>query len=156
MIIGFITGEPRYFETKSGGENISFSVAINDPKSTTEFVNCTMWSNAAKHFGRWVSRGNLVYIDGSVTSNKKDGQIYSNLIVDTFRLIRTADRIQEERMDDQKATTQNSADFRDLRDVSAETRRNAYSNKNNATSDLNANFDAFENDFGIDESDINF
>jgi single-strand DNA-binding protein len=73
VIIGRITADAKFNETKSGRKVVHFSIAINDryqskeqkqTKEITTYVNCSFWLGSA--IAQYLSKGRLVELDGRI------------------------------------------------------------------------------------------
>ena len=77
-LVGRLTKDPETKET-SGGIITKFSVACdNDDKDkTTTFFNCTAFGKSAEFVAKYITKGRLVMVSGSIKSNQgSDGKTY--------------------------------------------------------------------------------
>ncbi len=77
-LIGRLTKDPETKET-SGGMIAKFSVACdnNDKDKTTTFFNCTAFGKSAEFVAKYITKGRLVLVSGSIKSNQgSDGKTY--------------------------------------------------------------------------------
>lgn len=61
-----------------------FTLAINRDKSeTTDFINCESWGKTAENLVKYVKKGNLLFVSGSLIQNRwqRDGKNYSVILV---------------------------------------------------------------------------
>jgi single-strand DNA-binding protein len=80
-LVGRLTKDPETKET-AGGIIAKFSVACdNDDKDkTTTFFNCTAFGKSAEFVGKYITKGRLVLVSGSIKSNQgSDGKTYWNV-----------------------------------------------------------------------------
>jgi single-strand DNA-binding protein len=80
-LVGRLTKDPETKET-SGGIIAKFSVACdNDDKDkTTTFFNCTTFGKSAEFVAKYITKGRLVMVSGSIKSNQgSDGKTYWNV-----------------------------------------------------------------------------
>jgi single-strand DNA-binding protein len=81
VIIGRLTKDPESKET-SGGMIAKFSVASDnqDRDKTTTFFNCTSFGKSAEFATKYLTKGRLVSVVGSIKSSQgSDGKTYWNV-----------------------------------------------------------------------------
>ena len=82
IIIGNLGGEPEMRFTPSGQPVTSFNVATNrryttsdgERKEETEWFTVVAWSKLAELCNQYLSKGQLVYVEGRLHSRTWDGQ----------------------------------------------------------------------------------
>jgi single-strand DNA-binding protein len=78
MVIGNVTREPEIRHTSGGAAVTNFTVAVNESwkdkdgnkQERTEFVNCVAWAKQAELIGEYVSKGDPIYVEGSLQTRK--------------------------------------------------------------------------------------
>ena len=81
VIIGRLTKDPESKDT-SGGMIAKFSVASDnqDRDKTTTFFNCTSFGKSAEFVTKYLTKGRLVSVVGSIKSSPgSDGKTYWNV-----------------------------------------------------------------------------
>ena len=105
IIVGNVGGIDGLKEAKSGTKYIKFSVAVNTgygDKKTTEWFNCTAFGKTAEFIGEFVSKGDLVYVEGKrQTTKDKDGKYWTNTTVDVLQLLSGSPRENDSRSDNE-------------------------------------------------------
>ncbi len=90
MLVGRISSTPTMFESKNLKTYARASIAINREysKEITDFVPLTIFGNTAEYFKKYVNKGDLLSVEGSIqTSNYKNDK---GEIVNSFSVIPTA------------------------------------------------------------------
>ncbi len=72
--IGRVTKDIEKKVTQSGKSVVSFTIAIKRDKETSDFINCVSWNNTADFLSQYVSKGDLISIDGKVQTRSYDKQ----------------------------------------------------------------------------------
>lgn len=73
---GRLTADPDVKMTQSGQEVVTFTVAINRPKSKdggeqqSDFITCTAWRDRAKMIGQYFKRGSSILVEGEIQTRK--------------------------------------------------------------------------------------
>lgn len=85
-IAGNLTKTPELRTTQSNGKKVtSFTVAINEGKDKTEFVNCVAWEKTAEVVTDYCTKGSRVALTGRLQTRKyadKDGvEKYSTEVI---------------------------------------------------------------------------
>lgn len=82
-LIGHLGGDPEVRYTPGGAAVCNFSVATSESwkdkqsgekKERTEWHKCEVWGNAAERAGEWLRKGNLVYVEGKLQTDKWQDQ----------------------------------------------------------------------------------
>ena len=75
ILIGRIVKDPEVKKTQSNKTVANFTVAINDKysKDKTDFINCVAWEKTADYLGNYVKKGNLIAVDGRISTRNYDG-----------------------------------------------------------------------------------
>lgn len=69
---GNITKTPETRSTQSGKSVVSFSVAINEGKDKTEFVNCIAWEKTGELIAQYCKKGDRLSGSGRLQTRKYD------------------------------------------------------------------------------------
>ena len=100
ILCGRTTGE---WKTRKYGDNKSFvtnSLAISEGKDTTEFVNVTAFGKTAEVLYKYVKKGDMVVIEGSIHTSvsEKDGkkQYFTTVVVFRAELLPNARKTKKE------------------------------------------------------------
>ena len=89
-LIGRITKDPELRYTSSNIPSVRFTLAVNRTFSNqngereADFINVVVWRNQAENVKKYVTKGNLVAVEGRIQtgSYEKDGQrIYTTDVV---------------------------------------------------------------------------
>lgn len=77
-LAGNLTKDPVLRRTQSDKSVVSFTLAINEGKDKTEFVNCIAWEKAADLINQYVSKGQRLSCVGKLQTRKweKDGKTH--------------------------------------------------------------------------------
>lgn len=79
QLIGHLGQDPEVRYTQAGTAVTNFSVATTEKwkdKNTgelqerTEWHRCEVWGKSAEKAGEWLSKGNLVYVEGKLQTDK--------------------------------------------------------------------------------------
>lgn len=75
-LAGNMTRNPEMRKTSSGKSVVSFSLAINEGRDKTEFVNCIAWEKTAELIESYVAKGDRLSLTGRLQTRKwdKDGE----------------------------------------------------------------------------------
>jgi single-strand DNA-binding protein len=82
ILIGRLGKDPEIRATQSGGSVVSFSVATNHSQKNaqgewndiTEWHNIVVFGNRAEFAGKYLSKGQLVYIEGRLQTSSWEDQ----------------------------------------------------------------------------------
>lgn len=81
ILTGRLTAMPELKTTQSGIAVCRFRIAVKRPYSkseenSTDFINVVTWKNNAEYVGRYLTKGQLIAVNGSVQvrRNNKDGK----------------------------------------------------------------------------------
>lgn len=69
-IAGNLTKTPELRTTQSGKKVTSFSIAVNEGKDKTEFVNCQAWEKTAELFCQYSNKGDRISLTGRLSTSK--------------------------------------------------------------------------------------
>ncbi|MDK2819302.1 MAG: single-stranded DNA-binding protein [Mycoplasmataceae bacterium] len=86
LLVGRISSTPLMFESKNLKTYARATIAVNREfsKDITDFISLTIFGNTAEYFKKYVNKGDLLSIDGSIqTSNYKNdkGEIVNSFSV---------------------------------------------------------------------------
>jgi single-strand DNA-binding protein len=97
MLIGRVTADVELKTTQSGKAFCNFSLACTMSKnketgnSVTEFINCTVWEKSAEIIAQYASKGDLIYVEGTLNTTVKDDNgkktYYTKVIVKDFKFL---------------------------------------------------------------------
>ncbi len=80
-LMGRITKAPELKQTLSGASVVSFTLAVDrnyvkdGGERETDFINCVAWRSTAEFIARYVTKGQLIAIDGKLqTNNYEDAE----------------------------------------------------------------------------------
>ncbi|WP_349402078.1 single-stranded DNA-binding protein [Candidatus Phytoplasma solani] len=82
ILVGRITKDPELKTHNSDTSYVKFTLAVNrffsnqEENKKTDFINCIVWRKQAENLSRYISKGNLLGIEGSIRVEKweKDGK----------------------------------------------------------------------------------
>ena len=89
-LVGRITKDPELRYTGSNIASVRFTLAVNrnftnqNGEREADFINCVAWRNQAENMKKYVTKGNLLSVEGRIQtgSYEKDGQrIYTTDVV---------------------------------------------------------------------------
>ena len=108
-LVGRITRDPELRYTSSSIASVRFTLAVNRPfqnqngEREADFINIVAWRNQAENIKKYVSKGNLISVEGRIQtgSYEKDGQrIYTtDVVADNVQFLEPksqSQRVQEE------------------------------------------------------------
>ena len=78
ILIGRITKDPELRNTPTGVPVVSFTIAVNrtyqdkNGERQADFINCIAWRNQAENLARYIRKGGLVAVDGSIQTRSYD------------------------------------------------------------------------------------
>ena len=91
IIVGRMGSDPDTKFAKSGTAVTNFSLATNEKwkdNDHTEWHKCVVFGESAERFAEWVSKGQLVLIEGKLKTDvwEKDGEkrYSTSIVVDTW------------------------------------------------------------------------
>jgi single-strand DNA-binding protein len=98
LLIGNVGGDPEMRFTPSGVPVTTFSLATNrnvtlpdgSIKKETEWFRITAWRKQAETCNQFLTKGKLIYVEGSLRTNTwdgKDGQKHTSLEVNADRVL---------------------------------------------------------------------
>lgn|SRR5690554_2864479 len=88
VAIGSIS-EPESRHNPNGNLFIRFGVAVREKKDDDPtWLNCIIGGKFAEVMQDKLTKGQLVFIEGRLTVRKKGDQTYTNIMVDTCRILR--------------------------------------------------------------------
>lgn len=95
-IIGNITKDIE-LKTTSGGLNVAtFTIAVNDEKDETSYIDCVAWNKTAETIAKYVRKGEPFLVQGKLKQRswEKDGIKRSKIevLVQTFMFMPKSDR----------------------------------------------------------------
>lgn len=75
VLIGRLTRDPEMKRTQSNKSIANFTIAVNDRynRDRADFINCVAWEKTAEYLGNYVKKGNLVAVEGRITTRNYDG-----------------------------------------------------------------------------------
>jgi len=118
QLIGHLGGDPEIRYTTSGAAVANFSLATTEQwtrdgekQSKTEWHKIVAWRKLAEIIGEWCKKGQQVYIEGKLTTEKwqnKEGQdVYSTKIVaDQMIMLSGGDRDAQPHQESQEPQSQ--------------------------------------------------
>ena len=76
FLSGRLTRDPEIRYTNSKKAVASFSLAVQDGKDKTQFINCVAWEKTAEILDQYFKKGDGITVYGKLTSRtyEKDGQ----------------------------------------------------------------------------------
>ena len=77
MLMGRLTKDPELRRTDSGKAVLSFTVATDNgygDNKKTYFINCVAWGNSAEFIERNFEKGQMIVIEGRLTTRTWEGQ----------------------------------------------------------------------------------
>ena len=102
IVIGNLGGDPEMRFTPAGQPVTSFNVATNrryttsagEQREETEWFTIVTWRKLAEQCNQFLSKGQLVYVEGRLHSHSWDGQdgqkhFRNEIIADTVRFLST-------------------------------------------------------------------
>lgn len=114
VLIGRLTKDPDIKKTSSGKSVASFALAVNQRfnRDKTDFINCVAWEKTAEFLGNYVKKGNLVAVEGRITTRNYDGsdgkKVYvTEVVCDSVQSLEKSERqeVREEPKDPWKTPT---------------------------------------------------
>lgn len=75
-LMGRLTADTELKQTQNGISVCSFTLAVKRPnsKDTTDFINCVAWRNTAEFICSYFRKGNMIALNGILTSRKFQDQ----------------------------------------------------------------------------------
>ncbi len=97
VVVGNLTRDPMFSKISTGASKVMFTIAVNrkfKDQEQTDYVPCVAWNQPADYLSQYAKKGNMIAIEGRVTSRSyddKDGRkIYvTEINCDSVQLIRT-------------------------------------------------------------------
>lgn len=121
-LTGRITKDPEAKTTQANKTYVTFTLAVDrnfkdeSGNYITDFINCVAWNSQAEFIKKYVAKGNLIEITGSIqtrTYQKSNGENRSitEIIVDNVKNL--TPKSNDEKKAETKETTNNSSLFYD-------------------------------------------
>ncbi|MFS5032843.1 single-stranded DNA-binding protein [Staphylococcus aureus] len=83
MYCGRIATDLKVRQSKNGKSYLFFNLAVSRQNSDkTDFINCVVWNNKAENLEKYQSKGNLVIVEGSTETYKKDDINMSRCLIE--------------------------------------------------------------------------
>jgi single-strand DNA-binding protein len=97
VVVGNLTRDPMFSKISTGTSKVMFTIAVNrkfKDQEQTDYVPCVAWAQSADYMNQYAKKGNMIAIEGRVTSRSyddKDGRkVYvTEINCDSVQLIRT-------------------------------------------------------------------
>ncbi len=86
-LIGRITKDPELRSTNSDKKYVGFTLAVNRAtanKNEVDFVSCYVWNQQAQNLSKYIKKGGLIAVQGTINSMIKNGQ--TTLFVNAIRV----------------------------------------------------------------------
>ncbi len=80
ILTGRITKDPEVRYTQTGVSVVSFTLAVNrqfrdaNGNNQADFINCTAWRSTADFITRYIKKGYMLLVEGSIQSRSYQGQ----------------------------------------------------------------------------------
>ena len=80
ILTGRITKDPEVRYTQTGVAVVSFTLAVNrqyrdaNGNNQADFINCTAWRQTADFITRYIKKGYMLIVEGSIQSRSYQGQ----------------------------------------------------------------------------------
>ena len=80
ILTGRITKDPEVRYTQQGISVVSFTIAVNrqyrdqNGNNQADFINCTAWRSTADFITRYIKKGYMLLVEGSIQSRSYQGQ----------------------------------------------------------------------------------
>ena len=87
VLIGRLVRDPELRRTERGKAVVSFTLACNKQynKEQTDFIPVVCWDKLAENVSQYVSKGNLVGVDGSLQSRSyKDKEGHNRTVLEVL------------------------------------------------------------------------
>ncbi|AHI53434.1 single-strand DNA-binding protein [Spiroplasma sabaudiense Ar-1343] len=91
QLIGRITKDLELRNSSAGKSFVAFTLAVSSYSSGKEFTNfipCFAWERSAENMAKYLSKGSLIAVEGSISarSENKDG-VYQNIVTVTAQRV---------------------------------------------------------------------
>lgn len=87
ILAGRLTKDPEIKKTNSGKSVAKFSIAVNEYKDKTTFVNCTAWEKMADLIGNHYKKGMMILVKGSLAIDKYEDKSYTSCNVQEAQIM---------------------------------------------------------------------
>lgn len=80
ILTGRITKDPEVRYTQQGVSVVSFTIAVNrqyrdaNGNNQADFINCTAWRSTADFITRYIKKGYMLLVEGSIQTRSYQGQ----------------------------------------------------------------------------------
>ena len=80
ILTGRITKDPEVRYTQTGVAVVSFTIAVNrqyrdaNGNNQADFINCTAWRQTADFITRYIKKGYMLLVEGSIQTRSYQGQ----------------------------------------------------------------------------------
>lgn len=80
VLVGRLTKDPEMRRTSNDVPLVTFQLAVNRPfrnqqgETDADFIRCVVWRRQAENVEKYVSKGNMVGVDGRIQSRTYDDQ----------------------------------------------------------------------------------
>ena len=80
VLVGRLVKDPDLRYTQSGKAVANFTIAVNKPftnqngEREADFINCVIWNKPAENLANFMSKGQMIGVDGNLQTRSYDGQ----------------------------------------------------------------------------------
>ncbi|GEM02878.1 single-strand DNA-binding protein [Halolactibacillus halophilus] len=80
VLVGRLVKDPDLRYTQSGKAVANFTIAVNKPftnqngEREADFINCVIWNKPAENLANYMSKGQMIGVDGNLQTRSYDGQ----------------------------------------------------------------------------------
>ena len=77
ILIGRLTKDPELRKTPTDVSVVQFTIAVNRSyqqggERQADFINCVAWRNQAENLARFIKKGGLIAVEGSIQTRSYD------------------------------------------------------------------------------------
>ncbi|HKL16765.1 MAG TPA: single-stranded DNA-binding protein [Patescibacteria group bacterium] len=139
IILGNVTADPKIKTTPKGQNVASFGLATNqywtdkntnEKKQKTEFHNIVAWNRLAEIAEKYINKGSLIYVEGSLQTRTWEGKQGDT----KYKTEIVAQRIQ---LGPKNATTSTSSNQKNRNQARPQTKKQTQDNPNDDSEEIN-------------------
>lgn len=86
ILCGNVVRKPEYKET-ANTQLAQFTLAINEGKDLTTFVDCQAWGKTAEIVDKYVDKGHKLLVEGRLSLTEYEGKRYTRCVAERVELI---------------------------------------------------------------------
>lgn len=166
ILVGRLTKDPELRRTNNDIPFVLFTVAVNrisrQAEKQADFINCVVWRNQAENLAKYMRKGSLIGVEGSLQTRSYDDangvrRFVTEVVCDNIQFLepKSSRGDYDQNYIDMYQNDQNYATGDTHRNQN-EYGNNEYKNTGDEKSDTKDPFEDIGNDFNVSNDDLPF